>query len=510
MVQFHPSPLRPLRHADGNLASDGRWSYTWDAENRLVQMLMADGFATLGMDVLKIEFDYDYLGRRVQKRVYKKAIQGQGGGALGMQDGGSAAMTTLDLEGFLPPPPSSWGLVTSRQYVWDGWLCIAEIVEREELRRSHTWGIDLSGSQQGAGGVGGLLFLVNANDIPQQVYQCFYDGNGNLVSLRDDSQAIAAQYDYGPFGELLTARGDYAAENPYRFSTKYVDAETGLYYYGYRYYNSSTGRWLSRDPIGEEGGLNLYGFVGNAPIVLLDALGLDWFDNVSDFTAGVADALSFGLTRLVRKSLNKMLYDSFDDNSVNPDGGYYKAGEYTEVAVEIAVTGGGASLRHIAKHAARESLEGGARKAYRKKIAQQTGGFVHHLNPIKGHPAMAGVSGGNRMARYPLPFKRAARGFWNMRWVPDRAAHNALHLHMMRLEAIDRVREATLLIRQAVNRIALYAERQGCPVSVTARARTSGSVFIFDPGPTMTGRLSAFVAAQHEEYEMYNCHTPAQ
>ncbi len=78
----------------------------------------------------------------------------------------------------------------------------------------------------------------------------------------------------GPFGELLTARGEYAAENPYRFSTKYVDAETGLHYYGYRYYNSSTGQWLSRDPIGEEGGLNLYGFVHNNAIDAHDNLGL--------------------------------------------------------------------------------------------------------------------------------------------------------------------------------------------------------------------------------------------
>jgi RHS repeat-associated protein len=121
--------------------------------------------------------------------------------------------------------------------------------------------------------VGGLVFLLDRDDLGDDVYHCFYDGNGNLTSLRDANQAIAAQYDYGPFGELLTARGDYAAENPYRFSTKYVDAETGLYYYGYRYYNSSTGRWLSRDPIGEEGGLNLYGFVGNQPVSLIDSLG---------------------------------------------------------------------------------------------------------------------------------------------------------------------------------------------------------------------------------------------
>jgi RHS repeat-associated protein len=65
-----------------------------------------------------------------------------------------------------------------------------------------------------------------------------------------------------------------AFTNPFRFSTKYQDDETGLLYYGYRYYNSSTGRWLSRDPIGEQGSLNLYLFVNNAPLTYFDPYGL--------------------------------------------------------------------------------------------------------------------------------------------------------------------------------------------------------------------------------------------
>jgi RHS repeat-associated protein len=53
----------------------------------------------------------------------------------------------------------------------------------------------------------------------------------------------------GPFGELLRATGPMAMANPFRFSTKYQDGETDLLYYGYRYYNASTGRWNSRDPL---------------------------------------------------------------------------------------------------------------------------------------------------------------------------------------------------------------------------------------------------------------------
>ena len=77
----------------------------------------------------------------------------------------------------------------------------------------------------------------------------------------------------GPFGELIRATGPMAKLNPFRFSTKYQDDETDLVYYGYRYYNASTGRWLSRDPIGERGGLNLYGFVKNNPLAKVDFLG---------------------------------------------------------------------------------------------------------------------------------------------------------------------------------------------------------------------------------------------
>jgi len=65
-----------------------------------------------------------------------------------------------------------------------------------------------------------------------------------------------------------------AKANPIRFSTKYQDSETDLLYYGYRYYNANTGRWLNRDPLGEMGGVNLYGFVGNDGINYWDALGL--------------------------------------------------------------------------------------------------------------------------------------------------------------------------------------------------------------------------------------------
>lgn len=77
-----------------------------------------------------------------------------------------------------------------------------------------------------------------------------------------------------PYGQLLEARGNSAKSNPFRFSTKYADDETGLAYYGYRYFAPEEGRWVSRDPIEEADTDNLYAAVGNAPPVYVDALGL--------------------------------------------------------------------------------------------------------------------------------------------------------------------------------------------------------------------------------------------
>jgi RHS repeat-associated protein len=75
-----------------------------------------------------------------------------------------------------------------------------------------------------------------------------------------------------------------AKVNPFRFSTKYQDDETDLLYYGYRYYRADIGRWLSRDPVNEGGGANLYGLVANNPVMKVDPLGLDKLELVFDFS----------------------------------------------------------------------------------------------------------------------------------------------------------------------------------------------------------------------------------
>lgn len=265
--------------ADGNLLSDGRWEYTWDGENRLIAMQTIAGLPST-LPIRRLEFKYDYMSRRVRKEVYQPTAvpaaddggkDGASGGITGDNDddgpGGGVA-------------PYGWTSTGVTRFIWDGWNLLGEISGTDQVIRTYTWGLDLSGSEQGAGGIGGLLFQ---QDGLGNVYHTLCDGNGNLMRLRDGAGSMWADYEYGAFGEILIARGTGVLNNPVRFSTKYADAETGLLYYGYRYYNAGTGRWLSRDPLEEAGGLNVFLLVSNGVPNDVDALGLD------DYKKGTLD-----------------------------------------------------------------------------------------------------------------------------------------------------------------------------------------------------------------------------
>jgi RHS repeat-associated protein len=127
------------------------------------------------------------------------------------------------------------------------------------------WGLDLSDTMQGAGGVGGLLAITETNT---GTHFFGFDGNGNVAVLVGATNGTTtAHYEYDPFGNVLRVTSPMSLVNPFRFSTKYTDGETGLSYYGFRFYNAALGRWVSRDPLTEKGHLVLRQDAASQPII---------------------------------------------------------------------------------------------------------------------------------------------------------------------------------------------------------------------------------------------------
>ncbi|MFZ4594236.1 MAG: RHS repeat-associated core domain-containing protein [Verrucomicrobiaceae bacterium] len=228
------SLVNPTHDADGNQLSGATGqvadkTFEWDGENRLIAV--KDNAGTV-----LVRYAYDHASRRIRRT--------------------EAATTTL--------------------YVYDAWNCVAEYQysDTPSLQRSYTWGLDLSGTLQDAGGVGGLLSVsqISYAQISNTAHPT-YDGNGNVSEYLTATGSTLAHYEYDAFGNVIATTGNASAFE-YRFSTKPQDAVTGWNYYGYRWYDAVSARWPSRDPIGVSGGANAYGFVANDAINMLDLFGL--------------------------------------------------------------------------------------------------------------------------------------------------------------------------------------------------------------------------------------------
>ena len=215
-----------VHDANGNLTDDGVFQYQYDAANQLTNVVRtADGARVLSAR-------YDALGRRVE------AIRGDG-----------------SVERYVYFPGSFLVLA-----VLDGTNAVKEI---------YTRGPDLSGSLDGAGGIGGILACTYASGA---TYCSHADIMGNVIALTDASGSVVSTFRYTPFGQLSARTGSVLPR--YLFSSKEFDRTANLYYYGYRYYAPRLGRWMTRDPIGEKGGVGLYLCFDNVPVNIFDAIGL--------------------------------------------------------------------------------------------------------------------------------------------------------------------------------------------------------------------------------------------
>ena len=251
---------------NGNLtAAYGYLAYSYDDENELIQV--TDGV----YHSFQAQFVYDGL-RRLRRRLEYTWNSGY----------------------------QAWQLASETRYLYDGRRVLQERDENNNPLVSYTRGNDLSGSLEGAGGIGGLLARSSGYSGGSwgTHYEYHSDAGGNITALVDASQSLVAVYAYDPFGNLGYHSGTQWSANSYRFSSKEWMANSGLYYYGYRLYDPNLQRWVNRDPIASKTlrgiqsyflgraisnpprppeawlGPNLYRFVHNAPSNRRDALGL--------------------------------------------------------------------------------------------------------------------------------------------------------------------------------------------------------------------------------------------
>jgi RHS repeat-associated protein len=242
-----PSSVSYSYDPSGNLVSDGYRYFAYDDENQLISVWVPNLWRTC--------FAYDG-----QMRLRKR--------------------TECSWSG------SNWTTNSTVLYLYDGNVVVQEQDANNIPKVSYTRGRDLSGSMQGAGGIGGLLARTDHSTGTRTYYHA--DGNGNITCLIDASQTVVARYLYDPYGKVLSQSGPMAEANVYRFSSKEFHANSGLVYYLYRFYDPNLQRWPNRDPIGEAGfesirqpvinqysdGPNAYTFVLNDPVNEEDYLGL--------------------------------------------------------------------------------------------------------------------------------------------------------------------------------------------------------------------------------------------
>jgi RHS repeat-associated protein len=272
-----------------------------------------------------VECQYDALGRRIRQTTWSWVVQS-----------------------------NQWVVTEDLKFVSDPLLFGRHVVDlnatNNALVRSYVWGLDLSESMDRAGGVGGLLWVTlhTASGPAPGTHFAAYDGNGNVVALSAASDGSAtACYEYGPFGEPIRVSGPAAANNPFRFSTKRTCHTTDLILYEYRVYQSSTGRWLTRDPINEPGSKclrgehpkyrvdgeliddtrvdeekNLYHFVFNDPTNLYDYLGLGHnFGRCCNKSGGNEWALLDGVWRMLKPGECTGILEDCDGMTCG--GGFY-------------------------------------------------------------------------------------------------------------------------------------------------------------------------------------------
>jgi RHS repeat-associated protein len=350
--------------------------YSWDAENRLVKITYADNSKT--------EFTYDGLSRRV--RITER----------------NASNT----------------ITSDKRYLWSGGNQPAE--EREANGTTVTKRYFPQGEQRIGGSDAGFYYYTK-------------DHLGSIREITNASGALATRYDFDLWGKRTKLSG--SMETEVGFTGHHHHAKSGLVLTWYRVYDAESGFWLSPDPLGVSGGLNLYAYCYGNPLNLYDPDGMlpDWVPGsagypISEYLGDVGDVF-VGQGKGAAEHLSFGLYKPCYNNDMQGAGG--KIGSNLAMAGEIAATGGSAAL----KIAARRKLAGMTSKqirnlknADRKALDKALDGVVgdgleaHHRAPLTGH------SGSGQAAMFPsigLP-SWMKNSKWNGRLMTP-SAHSARH-----------------------------------------------------------------------------------
>jgi RHS repeat-associated protein len=209
----------------GQVSTQQQTSYVYDFENRLKQLQYVNIPGITGTQ--KDNFTYSGVGQRTQ-----------------------AVMNNV-----------------TTGYLYDGFNVLVERNGTGITTKSYTRGLDFGG------GIGSLI-AQNTTGTTATVRYYYYNDLGSPANLTTSTGTIASSYSYDAFGNLLTTPAA-SDTNRYLFSTKELDSRSGLYYFGERYYDPEVGRWLTPDPLGFVDGLNLYTYVNNNPVNMVDPYGLD-------------------------------------------------------------------------------------------------------------------------------------------------------------------------------------------------------------------------------------------
>ena len=211
---------------DGNMTFDGRFRYSWNGENRMIRA--EEAVAPTNRASTVIAYAYDEQGRMVSKNI--------------------AGTNSV-----------------ARSLIWDGYNIVRET--DNGILTYNVWGLDLDGTLQGCGGVGGLLAVAKPNSL----HVALYDANGNISEYVSNNGFKTSHYEYSPFGENMVSNGSTFSHT---FSAKASSADTCMIAYQFRIINSRIGRWMSRDTVEEFGGRNLFNGCNNSFINHYDYLGM--------------------------------------------------------------------------------------------------------------------------------------------------------------------------------------------------------------------------------------------